>query len=53
MPEEILRSHWHHRMNDEKIKKLISTEALKLNYKDNPHESHTKIKKHYRTKGSK
>ena len=32
MPEEILRSHWHRRMNDEKIKKLISTEALKLNY---------------------
>lgn len=43
MPEEILRSHWHRRMNDEKIKKLISTEALKLNYKDNPHESHNKI----------
>ena len=53
MPEEILRSHWHHRMNDEKIKKLISTEALKLNYKDNPHESHTKIKKALQNKGFK
>ena len=53
MPEEILRSHWHRRMNDEKIKKLISTEALKLNYKDNPHESHTKIKKALQNKGFK
>ena len=51
MPEEILRSHWHHRMNDEKIKKLISTEALKLNYKDNPHESHNKIRKALQNKG--
>ena len=53
MPEEILRSHWHHRMNDEKIKKLISTEALELNYKDNPHESDIKIKKALQNKGFK
>ena len=53
MPEEILRSHWHRRMNDEKIKKLISTEALKLNYKDNLHESHNKIIKALQNKGFK
>lgn len=53
MPEEILRSHWHRRMNDEKTKKLISTEALKLNYKDNPHESHNKIIKALQNKGFK
>ena len=53
MPEEILRSHWHDRMNDETEKKLISEDALKLNYKDNPHESHTKIKKALQNKGFK
>lgn len=53
MPEEILRSHWHDRMNDEKAKKLISTDALKLNYADNPHESHNKIIKALQKKGFK
>ena len=51
--KKILRSHWHRRMNDEKTKKLISTEALKLNYKDNPHESHNKIIKALQNKGFK
>lgn len=53
MPEEILRTHWHKRMNDETAKKLISTDALKLNFEDNPHESHTKIIKSLQSKGFK
>lgn len=50
MPEEILRSHWYARMNDDSAKKIVSTEALKLNYADNPHESHNKIIKALRSK---
>lgn len=53
MPEEILQSHWHARMIDEKAKKLISTDALKLNYAENPHESHKKIIKALQNKGFK
>ena len=53
MPQEILRTHWHDRMNDETEKKLISVDALKLNYVDNPHESHNKIIKSLRNKGFK
>lgn len=53
MPKEILRSHWHKRMNDEEAQKVVSTDALKLNFVDNPHESHKKIIKSLREKGFK
>jgi hypothetical protein len=39
MPQEILRSHWHKRMMDEEEKMKISSEALKLNFKNNPHKN--------------
>lgn len=53
MPDEILRTHWHARMNDEKAKKLVSTDALKINFENNPYESHNKITKALREKGFK
>ena len=53
MPEEILRTHWHERMNDETAKRLISTDALKLNFANNPHESHKKITQALQKKGFK
>lgn len=53
MPEEILRTHWFARMNDEQSKKLVSTDALKLNFANNPLESHSKILKALRQKGFK
>ena len=53
MPEEILRSHWHNRKNDDEKRMLISTSALKLNYSINPHESHAKILKALQKKGFK
>lgn len=53
MPNEILRRHWHARMNDEEQKKIISTDALKLNFANNPNESHNKIKKALKQKGFK
>lgn len=51
MPDEILRRHWYKRMNDNKTKKVISYDAVKLNYKYNTHESHNKILKSLQQKG--
>lgn len=53
MPDEILRRHWHARMNDEKAKKIVSAEAVKLNFAYNTHESHNKILKALQQKGFK
>lgn len=53
MPDEILRKHWYARMSDEKAKKIVSTDALKLNFANNPHESHNKIRKALQQKGFK
>lgn len=53
MPDEILRRHWYARMHDENAKKIISNEAVKLNFKNNPHESHNKIRKALQQKGFK
>ena len=53
MPDEILRKHWYSRMNDNKTKKIISTDAVKLNFANNPKESHTKILKALQQKGFK
>lgn len=51
MPQEMLRTHWHRRMNDEKARKKISTEALQLNFNNNPGVSHSSIVKELRDKG--
>ena len=51
MPQEILRTHWYNRMHDEKVKKEISTEALRLNYARNPGVSHKSINKALQQKG--
>lgn len=51
MPQEILRTHWHKRMNDEKARKEISTEAVQLNFKNNPGVSHNSIVKELQSKG--
>lgn len=51
MPQELLRTHWHKRMNDEKAKKEISTEALKLNFSGNLGISHNSIRKELQSKG--
>lgn len=51
MPHEMLRTHWHKRMNDEKAKKEISTEAVQLNFKNNTGVSHNSIVKELRSKG--
>lgn len=51
MPEEILRSHWYTRINDEHARKIVSSDALKLSFKDNPYESHSQVVKKLREKG--
>ena len=51
MPQEILRSHWHKRMMDEEEKMKISSEALKLNFKNNPHKNRNRIVKELLEKG--
>lgn len=51
MPDEILRSHWHKRMSDKEKRMQISTDALKLNFRNNPNESHSRILKELRKKG--
>lgn len=53
MPDEILRSHWHKRMSDKENRMHISTDALKLNFRNNPNESHGRILKELRKKGYK
>ena len=53
MPQEILRTHWYKRMADEKERMKISYEALKLNFANNPHESHNHIVKELQKKGLK
>lgn len=51
MPQEMLRTHWYKRMSDEKARKEISEEALKLNYKNNKGVSHRSIVKNLQSKG--
>ena len=51
MPHEMLRTHWYKRMSNEKAKKEISTEALKLNFENNKDVSHRKIVEQLRSKG--
>lgn len=51
MPQEMLRTHWHQRMNDEKVRKELSLEAIKLNYANNLGVSHNSIVKELRSKG--
>lgn len=51
MPYEMLRSHWYKRMSDEKAKKEISEEALKLNFENNKNVSHRSIIKKLQRKG--
>ena len=51
MPQEILRSNWWKRMSDEVAKKRVSTKALKLNFENNPGESHSKIRRKLQEKG--
>lgn len=51
MPHEMLRTHWHKRMSDEKAMKEISREALKLNFEHNRDVSHKSIIKELRDKG--
>ena len=53
MPQEMLRSHWYKRMIDINERKRISYEALKLNYRENPGESHSRILRELRNKGYK
>lgn len=51
MPPEMLRTHWYKRMSDEKARKEISTEAVRLNYENNPGVSHNSIVKALQSKG--
>lgn len=51
MPQEILRTNWYRRMSDKEACKKVSTKALKLNFENNPEESHSKIVKKLREKG--
>lgn len=51
MPQEMLRTHWYNRMHDEIARKEISTEALKLNFENNPRVSHNNIVKELRKRG--
>lgn len=51
MPQEMLRTHWYNRMNNEKARKGISLEALQLNYENNPGVSHNSIVKALQSKG--
>lgn len=53
MPQEILRTHWYNRMIDKEERMKISYEALKLNFKRNRNESHTRILKELIDKGFK
>lgn len=53
MPDEILRKHWYERMNNDEAKKIVSAEAVKLNFAYNTHESHNKIRKALQQKGFK
>ena len=53
MPQEMLRAHWYKRMIDENERVRISYEALKLNYRENPGESHSRILRELRNKGYK
>lgn len=53
MPDEIIRRHLHARMSDDKAKKNISADAVKLNFASNPYESHSKILKTLQKKGFK
>lgn len=51
IPQEMLRNHWYKRMSKEKTRKEISTEALKLNFKNNPNMTHSSIVKELHSKG--
>lgn len=51
MPQEMLRTHWYKHMSDERTRKEISTEALKLNFENNPGMTHSSIVKQLRSKG--
>ena len=51
MPHEMLRTHWYKRMSDEKARKEISLDALRLNYENNPDVSHNSIVKALQRKG--
>ena len=51
MPQEMLRTHWYSRMSDEKARKEISQEALKLNFANNKGVSHNSIVKQLQSKG--
>ena len=51
MPQEMLRTHWYKRMGDEKTRKEISVEALKLNFENNKGVSHSRIVKELQKKG--
>lgn len=51
MPQEMLRTHWYKRMSNEKTRKEISTEAVKLNFKNNSGMTHSSILKELRSKG--
>lgn len=53
MPEEILRTHWYNRMNNEEAMYLVSTDALELNFENNKRESHNKIRKALQTRNFK
>ena len=51
MPQEMLRTHWYKRMSNEKAKKEISTDAVKLNYEHNKGVSHSSIRKELQKRG--
>lgn len=51
MPQELLRNHWYRRMSNPKAIKEISQDALKLNFENNKHTSHSKIRKQLQSKG--
>lgn len=51
MPQEMLRTHWYNRMSNEKARKEISLEALKLNFENNKNVSHSSIVKELKNKG--
>lgn len=53
MPQELLRTHWYKRMNDENELRKVSIEALKLNFANNPQSSHHKIVRDLQKKGFK
>ena len=51
MPQEMLRTHWYNRMDNESAKKEISLEALQLNFSRNPGMSHHSIRKALQKRG--